>query len=161
MQTKAKAKLESIQAAPANMKRGLLFASAVTPAGIIAWVVLWQMGFIASLVAFGVAYGATWLYKKGSGEQKISKAAYPLLALIIATIVLAFLAGMISDGWSVYSSDGHGDFWSADFWSFIAANFSSGDLWSQYLGDIFMSLVFGAIGAGGVIMELARKQNSN
>lgn len=159
----AKAKEVQERHKPVNTKKGLLLASIVAPVGIAAWVILWQMGFIASIVAFGVAYGAVWLYKKGSGDDKVQKAVLPLLAIILVTVILAFLAGVVSDGWYAYTTkfEGTESFWSAEFWGFIGDNFANADLWSQYVGDIVISIAFAALGAGSIVMELVTNRSKS
>ena len=82
---------------PENVGRGLLFSLVVIPAGIIIWTLIWAIGFVASIVAFAVAAGAVWLYRKGSGGR-VSIAGVIVIAVVtLATLVLAFLAGLVWD----------------------------------------------------------------
>jgi hypothetical protein len=38
-----------------NVQRGVIFALIALPVGVVAWDILWSFGFVASIVAFGVA----------------------------------------------------------------------------------------------------------
>ncbi len=46
--------------------RGTVFALAVIPVGVGLWLVLWNLGWMASIVAFVTAAGAARLYLAGS-----------------------------------------------------------------------------------------------
>lgn len=138
--------------------RGLLLASLVIPAGVALWVLLWQFGFIASIVAFGISYGAIWLYEKGAKAPVTKSVAPALLAIMAAAVILAFLGGIVSDAWYAYVNelDGKQGFFSADFWMMVADNLTRAELWSIYAVDIVISVVFAAFGAWGVVMGLLR-----
>jgi hypothetical protein len=63
---------------------------------------------------------------------------------------------MVSDTWTAWS-DEFGEtasYFSSDFWSFVLDNFTSSELWSAYTTDILLSLVFAALGTGGLIKDL-------
>ncbi len=75
------------------MPRGTLLALLIIPAGIIAWVVLWQFGLIASIVALGIAIGALWLYRIGSGGRISRTGAIRVTIITVVTLLLAFLGG--------------------------------------------------------------------
>jgi len=143
-------------AAPTNNTKGVLVSLAVIPVGVALWVVLWNFGFIASLVSFGIAYGALWLYTLvSSNQQPTRRDAFLLLGVILLGVVLSFLAGMISDAWSVYTEFVDGaQFFSADFWSFTMEGLSNPDVWSDYMVDMLISLVFAALGTGALIRGL-------
>lgn len=149
---------------PTHPRRGITLSLLVVPFGVVAWVVLWQFGFIASVVAWGIAAGAVWLYKLGAA-QNVTKAVAPyIMAIILLGVVLAFLGGMVSDAWAAYTSKeigGTGGFFSADFMSFVTANLTNGELWQSYAVDILISLAFTALGAGGVIYNLYREPSKD
>jgi len=54
-----------------NVPRGTLLTLLIIPAGILAWVLLWQFGLVASIVAFGVAISPDdrWIVSVGWDEQ--------------------------------------------------------------------------------------------
>jgi hypothetical protein len=144
-----------------NYAKGFVYALAAVVVGVVAWVILWRFGFIASIVAFGLSAGAVWLYQKGAGADVDKKGAGIVIGLVLAGLVLAFLAGMMSDAWDVYTSadiKGTGSLFSAEFWSFFTGNLGSSELWNAYLPDIGMAVLFGALGCFGVIKDLIDKQ---
>lgn len=71
--------------------RGRLLALLIIPAGIALWVLLWKAGFIASLAAFGIAYGALWLFQSGAKRQPSRSDAYFLVGAILIGVILSFL----------------------------------------------------------------------
>lgn len=145
---------------PTYPRKGLLFALAVIPAGVAAWLFLWQFGFIASVVAWAIAGGAVWLYSYGA-KGEVTKTVLPWLLLIMfAGILIAFLSGVISDLRYGYTTelDGTQGFFSREFWTLVWDNLTYWDFLSQYIPDFLISLAFAALGAGGVVYGLV-KQN--
>lgn len=136
--------------------QGRLLSLLVIPAGITLWVLLWRAGFMASIVSFGIAYGALWLFQAGAKEAPSRSDAYFLVGVIVVAVIASFLGGMISDGWYAWHNefDEAAGFFSGDFWSFMTANLLEPGLWSSYTVDILLSLVFAALGAGGLIKDL-------
>lgn len=142
-----------------NIPRGILFSLLAVVGGIIAWVGLWILGFMASIVAFLIAWLAVKLFKLGAGD--ISRRSAPaVLAVIVCGIILAFLSGMASDALVVYlegveSPDWMGTFFTGDFWAFFLGNiFTNGELWGSYAVDIVIAIAFGILGAYGVVKDL-------
>ena len=132
-----------------KVQRGSLLALAVIPLGVAAWLVLWNFGFIASIVALGIAWGAYALYKIGSGGAISRTGASVILAIVIVTLLLCFVAGMVLDaateignasGMSTWDTFTHPEFWST-FWSAFP------DVLSDYLPDFAIATAFGALGA--------------
>lgn len=78
------------------MPRGTLLALAIIPVGIIVWVLIWSLGFIASVVAFAIAIGAMYLYRLGAGRMGRTGAIRVALITIV-TLVLALIAGYAWD----------------------------------------------------------------
>ena len=95
----------------------------IIPAGIIAWVILWQFGLIASIVALGIAIGALWLYRFGSGGRISRMGAIRVTIITIVALLLAFLAGLVADVLPLYASQRNINFVSAltsgEFWTFF------------------------------------------
>lgn len=139
-----------------RQKRGLLFALGVVPVAMAVWVLLWQWGFIASVVAFGLAFGVLWLYNFGAGAPAKGKVVWWLLGIIVAGVALSFVSGMVSDAWYAYTNDmgGTQGFFSGEFWDMFWSNFFTADLWSQYTTDLLIAVAFAALGAGGIIKDL-------
>jgi hypothetical protein len=88
---------------PENLTRGTLLALLIIPAGIVAWVIVWAIGFVAAIVGIGIAFGALALYRFGSGGRISFNGAVRISAIIVVTLVLAFIAGIVSDNVSYYS----------------------------------------------------------
>ncbi len=144
---------------PTHPWKGLMFALAVIPLGVLAWLFLWQYGFIASVVAWGIASGAIWLYQYGS-EVEVTRTTMPwLLSIIFLGILAAFLSGIISDLWSGYTTDlgGEQGFLSGEFWTLVWYNITYPDFISHYVPDLLISLAFAALGAGGIVYEIFKE----
>ncbi len=140
----------STQAIPAeNMLRGALFALIVIPVGIIAWVVIWSFGFVVSLVAYGVAAAAVWLYQKGSGGVVSRAGVFIISGVTLVTLLLSFYFGLVVDyvravadvtsmsAWDVPNIPG--------FWTYLGEDFPT------LLGDnafgLVLALAFGVLGS--------------
>jgi hypothetical protein len=144
---------------PENVQRGTLLALLVIPAGIVVWVILWGFGFIASLVAFGIAIGALWLYRFGSGGRISRAGAVRVTLVTVVALILAFVAGLVSEVLPMYANQRNIDFVSAltsgEFWSFfnnaVANNF--GDVAVQFV----IALAFGALGCFSVLRTAFRQ----
>ena len=144
---------------PENVQRGTLMALLIIPAGIIAWVILWGFGFIASLVAFGIAIGALWLYRVGSGGRISRTGAVRVTLVTVVALVLAFVGGLVSDVLPMYANQRNLDFVSAltsgDFWSFF------GNAVGNNFGDVavpfVIALAFGALGSFSVLRTAFRQ----
>jgi len=149
-------------ATPTHPRKGLLFATAVIPLGIAAWLLLWEFGFIASVVAWGIAAGAVWLYRYGA-KSDVTKATLPwLLAIIIVAVIAAFVSGMVSDLWHLYVNEikGTGALLGSEFLSLAWDNLTYWDFVAQYTSDLLISIAFTALGAGGIVYGLLRPQVS-
>jgi len=138
---------------PENVPRGTLLALLIIPAGIIVWVILWQFGLIASLVAFGIAIGALWLYRFGSGGRVSRGGAVRVTIITIAALLLAFLAGLVADVLPMYANQRNLDFVSAltsnDFWQFFGN--AVGNNFGDVAVQLVIALIFGALGCFSVL----------
>jgi len=145
-----------------NIGKGLLWAALAIPVSAIAWVLVWQLGFIASVVSFGMAWLMGWLYTRGAGRAPSRRAAVPLLVLVVVGVAVSFLAGLASDAASVYAETTQTDamqaITSGDFWSFYFDNLGHADLWSGYAGDLTVSILFAAAGTFSFVRTLFVKQ---
>ncbi|MGN6325287.1 hypothetical protein [Pseudolysinimonas sp.] len=83
----------SLDAPPENVQRGVALALIVLPAGIVVWDLLWTFGLVASIVAFGVSWGALRLYRLGSNGAFSRTGAIAVLVITAATMVLAYISG--------------------------------------------------------------------
>jgi hypothetical protein len=136
-----------------NVPRGTLMALLIIPAGIIAWVVLWQFGLIASIVALGIAIGALWLYRLGSGGRISRMGAIRVTIITVAALLLAFLAGLVADVLPLYASQRNLNFVSAltsgEFWEFF--NHALSNNFGDVAVQLGIALVFGALGCFSVL----------
>ncbi len=146
-----------------NPTRGKLLALLVIPAGMALWILLWSWGFMSAIVSFVIAYGAVWLFQVGAKTTPTRADTYYLLVVILIGVIASFLGGMISDAWSVWAAEmgNEAKFLSGDFWSFVGANITNGDLWKSYSTDILIAFVFAILGAGALIKDLLQSNNSN
>ena len=136
-----------------NIPRGTLMALLIIPAGIIAWVVLWQFGLVASIVAFGVAIGALWLYRFGSGGRISRTGAVRVTIITIVTLLLSFLAGLVADVLPLYASQRNQDYITAltsgEFWTFF--NHALANNLGNVAAPLVLALVFGVLGCFSVL----------
>ncbi|WP_187697852.1 hypothetical protein [Cellulomonas telluris] len=135
-----------------NVARGTLAALLTLPVGVVAWVVLWGFGFIASIVAALVAFLALRLYVWGAGRISRAGAAVVLLTTAV-TLALAFFAGIVYDA-VVAFSDGSGlGAWGTlthpDFWPVFSEVLP--EALPEYLPDFGWALGFGALGSFAVL----------
>jgi hypothetical protein len=82
---------------PENFVRGSLLALLAIPAGIIVFVLVWNLGFVSAIVGFAVAFAASFLYRFGSGGRVSIRGAVVVTAITVGTLVLAFLIAIASD----------------------------------------------------------------
>ncbi len=144
-------------APPENVQRGVAFAVIALPLGIIAWDLLWSVGFIASIVALGVAYLALRLYRVGSGGPIGRPGAIAVTVVTIVTLVLAFISGFAFDMVGLYSSQ-HGTsvpetLVTPGFWASVFASMASG----QNAISFLLAGVFGLLGCFGILRTAFRQ----
>ncbi len=80
-----------------DANRGTVVALLTIPAGIIVWTLIWSIGFVASIVTFGVALLATFLYRLGSGGMIGRAGAIRITVITLVTVVLSIIAGLVAD----------------------------------------------------------------
>lgn len=136
-----------------NVLRGALFAAIAIPVGVIVWAVIWSFGFIVSIVAFGVAAAAVWLYTKGSGGVIGRAGAFVVSGVVLVTLLLAFWVGLVVDyvravaevtGLTYTEAFTNDVFWPA-------FNSDFGYLIEQNGFNFLLAIAFGVLGAFSVI----------
>lgn len=80
-----------------NLVRGALFALIAIPAGVIVFDILWNIGFIASIVTYGTAVLAVWLYRKGAGGIMTRNGVWVIVGILVVTVVLSFIVALLSE----------------------------------------------------------------
>ncbi len=136
-----------------NVPRGTLLALLIIPAGILAWVLLWQFGLVASSVAFGVAIGALWLYRFGSGGRISRTGAIRITIIVVVALLLSFLAGLVSDVVPLYASQRNipvlSALTSSEFWTFF--NHALANNFGNFAVPLLLAVIFGALGCFSVL----------
>lgn len=141
--------------------RGLALALVIIPAGVIAWTILWNIGFIASIVSWGVAAGAVWLYRAGSKARVTRGAFWGLVAIVVVTVVLSLLAGIFTDLVSAVGIPLTQALTDPQFWGLFADNiFNNGELWQAYLPQVVLALAFAFLGCFWTMRRLARESRA-
>ena len=73
--------------------RGVALALVALPLGVLAWLLLWTTGFVASIVALAIAMGALALYRVASGGRVGHVAAFVITLITAVGIAVSLLAG--------------------------------------------------------------------
>ena len=129
----------------------MIFALIALPAGVIVWDILWGFGFVASIVAFGVAYIAVRLYRFGSGGRVTRNGAIAVAIITIGTLLIAFISGFAVDVVGLYTQQFGVSIPEAlvapRFWSIVFAAMTS----IQALPTLLLAVAFGALGCFGIL----------
>ena len=143
-------------APPENVRRGVAVALVVLPAGIILWDLLWSFGFVASIVAFGIAWGAMRLYRIGSNGPFSRTGAIAVLVITVVSLVLAYISGFVVDLMPSYMDvtgrtvvDGLVD---GRFWAQVFQNM--GD--PREIPSLVLAIAFGALGCARILVGAFR-----
>ena len=137
-----------VRAAGEDVVRGAIFALAAVPVGVAAWLVLWNMGWMASIVAFIAAAAAARLYVLGTGGTISRRGAWVVTAVTLATVLLSFWGGMLVDA-AKYLGGGSPLTMLADAetWDLLLYNLATNrDVVDGYAGDFLVALLFSALG---------------
>lgn len=141
-----------------HVGRGLLVAlAAVLVAGVLA-VVVWNLGFIASITSALLAIGASLGYAKAAGAPP-RRGIAPLVVLIVLGVVgtaLAFVGWDASQYYTEHAAEAAAAGVSRG--SFVWENITDGEVLSGYGGDLAMYFVFAALGTFGVLRALLRTE---
>ena len=130
-----------------DVGRGTIFALAALPLGIIVWMVIWNFGWITSLVTFGVAALAARLYITGTGGTLSRKGVWVIVSVTAVTAVLAFVGGVWLDAVSYLGGSPLAKVLDPEPWDLMAYNLATNpDFVKGYAGDFLMALLFGALG---------------
>ncbi|HEY4224836.1 MAG TPA: hypothetical protein VGM70_03395 [Pseudolysinimonas sp.] len=140
-----------------NLQRGVIFALIALPVGVVAWDILWGIGFVASIVAFGVAYFASRLYRFGSGGRVSRNGAIAIAVITIGTLVIAFISGFAVDIVGEYSrvtgASIPESLVSGRFWGIVFASMTTG----QALISLLLAALFGALGCFSILRSAFRQ----
>lgn len=137
---------------PENVGRGLLLALGGVVGGFVLTLLVWKLGFIASITTFALAAGAAWLYPRGSGGG-LRKGVVPLAVLIIVGVIASIL-GCIGLDASDYFTQNQAQLGGYTRWGFIASAITDPDVLKGYGGEIAMMVLFAALGAFSVLRQI-------
>lgn len=142
--------------------RGVLLSLLVIPIGATLWVILWNFNFIASIVAFAIAWGAVSLYRLGSGANTVTRGAFwSLIGVILVAMVVSFLAAIGSDFVSAFGLTTMQALTSEEFWAtYWNTVLTDGEMWAAYMPDLVMSVIFAGLGCFGTIRRLSRESRA-
>ena len=128
---------------PENRVRGLLLSLIAVPVGVILFVIIWNLGYVASIVGFAIAFGAFFLYKKGSGGRISIPGALIVSAVTLGTLAIAFIVAETGDLAAVGVS-----------WAQAA---TVPGFFGALLADVGMTALFGLIGCAAVLITAFRE----
>lgn len=131
--------------------RGIFFSLAAVIGGIALTVVVWRLGFVASITSFVLAGGAVFLYDKGAGMTP-RKGLVPLVAVILVGVVASFFAVIASDAWDAYGAFGVP--LPESRLSFIGDNIFRGEVLKEYRKDMAMFALFAGLGIYSTMRRL-------
>lgn len=133
--------------------RGILFSLAAIPLGMAASVLIWKLGFIASITSFLIAGVAGWLYVRGAGAAP-RKGWLPLLAVIVGGVAASFFAIVAADLVEAYNTPEGQAAGYPSVVEFVSANLFYGEVLKSYGTDLVMFLAFAALGVFGTVRRL-------
>lgn len=143
-----------------DVNRGTVLALLAIPAGIIAFVIIWNFGFIASIVSLGVAYLAMFLYQRGSGGTIGRAGAVRVAIITIVTVGLSIFAGIVSSvaigfgevaGISPFAAVAD-----PQFGTIFSATMADSEVQGELAKSVLIALAFGALGCFGVLRAAFR-----
>lgn len=136
-----------------NVVRGLFFSLAAVVGGVILTVVIWRLGFIASITSFAIAAGAIWLYAQGAGTPP-RKGIIPLVVVILVGVVLSFFSVIASDASDAYTELSKVGYNEQSRVTFVLDNMFRGEVLKEYGKDMAMFAVFAVLGIFGTMRRL-------
>ena len=143
-----------VQVAPVEIvPRGILFSLAAIPLGMAVTVVIWKLGFVASISSFLIAAAGTFLYAKGAGSAP-RRGLVQLVAVILVGVAASFLAIVAADLVEFYNTPKGQSLGYPSVVSFVSGNLFTGDLLSSYGSDLVMFVAFAALGVFGTVRRL-------
>jgi hypothetical protein len=150
---------------PENLTRGTLLALIVVPVGITVWVIVWNIGIIASIVSFGIAWGAVQLYRLGSGGAVSRIGAIIVSVITLVTVGLAIFAGIVSEA-AIALGEGAGvgpvdALMSAEFWPYFNYVLALPEVQAQLLPKVLIAIGFGALGCFSTLRNVLRATSAN
>ena len=145
---------------PENVVRGFLLSLLAIPAGVLVYMIIWNLGFIASITGLVIAFAAFFLYRLGSGGRVSIRGGIIVAAVTLLTLAIAFVTGEVWD-YVAYITSQTGMSWqdvlsTPGFAGFAYADLTSPGVIGAVLGDAALTFGFGILGCIGVIVNVFR-----
>ncbi|MFJ6535889.1 hypothetical protein ACIQH5_06625 [Paenarthrobacter sp. NPDC091711] len=137
-----------------DIGRGTLFALAALPIGVILWMIIWNLGWMSSLVTYAAAFMAAKFYVMGAGALS-RKGVWVVAVVTAATALASFLGGVWLDAVKFLGREPLAMVMSSEPWALMADNFAyNPDFVGSYMGDFLLALLFGALGCFFTLRQL-------
>jgi hypothetical protein len=145
-----------------NVVRGALLALLVLPVGVAVWVAVQSFGIVIGIVAFGISFGAYWLYQRGAGGVISRAGAWVVTAIVVVTLVLSIIGGMMADFALGISKQVGVGAWDVFFNSAFLGQFGEhfGELFAANLTFYLIAIAIAAYGAYGSLRRVFRSTSS-
>lgn len=135
-----------------SMRRGVLLSLLVVPPSVIAWVLLASYGVVTTLVAWGAAALAVWLFRRGAGGVISARGLVAVCIVIAGTVLLCLVGQVIVDAarthTQVEAGSPLGQLLVPDFWRWMVDSYlASPSARIDLLSSAFFGLLFAALGA--------------
>lgn len=139
---------------PENVGRGVLFSLLAIVLGAVLAVVLYQLGFIASITSFAMAWAAGWLYTKGAGAPP-RKGVVPLIVVIVVGVIVSLIA---MPAWALYSglAAQNPDAGFGEIMPYVLQLLPNPELWQAFGMNSLIFVAFAALGTFSTLRQLSR-----
>lgn len=138
--------------------RGVLFSLGGIVVGMVLTVVLWKIGFFASITSFAMAYATVWLYAKGAGAPP-RKGVPAVIGVIVVGVIVSLSSIVAADALDYLASD-YPDATLAQKADFVLYNILRPEVWQDYTSSAAMFVIFAALGTFGLIRQLGRARRA-
>jgi len=135
--------------------RGILFSLAAVPLGMAVAVLVWKLGFVASISSFVIAGAAASLYTRGA-TQTPNRGLVPLVLVVLGGVVLSFFAVVTADLVDFFNTPQGQSLGYPSVVDFVSANLFTGNVLSSYGSDAVMFVLFAALGVFGTVRRLVK-----
>lgn len=144
-----------VPAGPERVGRGILFSLLAVALGAVLSAAIFQLGFIASITSFAMAWGACWLYTRGAGAPP-KKGVVPLIAVIVLGVIISLFVilsvALYSEIAAEFPTATFGD-----IMPFVMELLFDGEVWGNFLVDAGMYVLFAALGTFTTLRQLGRQ----
>jgi len=148
------------QARPVEIvSRGILFSLAAVPLGMAVAVLIWELGFVASISSFVIAGAAAALYTKGATRTP-NRGLVPLVLVVLGGVALSFFAVVAADLVDFYNTPQGQSLGYPSVVDFVSANLFTGNVLSGYGSQAVMFVLFAALGVFGTVRRLVRARQA-